>query len=258
MMLKKLLVGKKSLQPLYKKLHNIALRGMNYGLGGMIETSGELYLVNYIFFKLERNEKVVLFDVGANDGKYTTVLHNKFNSLAEIHCFEPDMNSFNLLDKAFGSHPKIKLNQFGLSSKKEELILYYDKEGSGWASLFPRQKSEFSKGLEKTQKVLLERLEDYCINEDIIHIDFMKIDVEGYELEVLKGAGEKLKNISFIQFEFSFANFDSKTYLKDFFEILTEFNIYRVLQNGLEKINYDPKLEIFMTTNYLAINKNIT
>ena len=50
----------------------------------------------------------------------------------------------------------------------------------------------------------------------------MKIDVEGHELDVLKGFGELIKKVRLIQFEFGGTNIDSKTYLRDFWEFFFE------------------------------------
>jgi len=46
-----------------------------------------------------------------------------------------------------------------------------------------------------------------------------------------------------------------KNTLKDFFEILSNYNIYRILQDGIRKVNYHEAFEIYLTTNYLAVNK---
>ncbi|UII27782.1 hypothetical protein LVD15_05000 [Fulvivirga maritima] len=75
MSIKDFFVGKKIMQPLFERLYRISLRGMNYGLGGMIESSGEINLVKLIANQLINSEgKKVIFDIGANNGKYTDIL----------------------------------------------------------------------------------------------------------------------------------------------------------------------------------------
>lgn len=257
--IKDFFIGKKGLQPFFERLHRISLRGMNYGLGGIIETSGEKNLLKVLNEELKNIESPVLFDVGANDGKYIEEMYSAFRKNAPvIYGFEPSKFTYEKLLKKFENDPNIRLKQIGLASAKGEMQLYYNEQGSGWASLYERQISEFNKGLSQSEVVVLDTLDAFCKSNSIDHIDFMKIDVEGHELEVLKGGTDMLKNIRFIQFEFSFANYDSKTFMKDFFEVLKDFRIYRVLQNGIREFSYDPRYEIMMTTNFLAINTSFT
>lgn len=90
----------------------------------------------------------------------------------------------------------------------------------------------------------------------------MLVDVEGYELEVLKGASRMLlsESIKIIQFEFTQLNTTTRIYFKDFWELLsTNYNIYRLLPNGLLHIkNYNATTdEIFGYQNFVAIKKGL-
>lgn len=259
MLIKTLLVGRKILQPIFERLFRISLRGMNYGLGGIIRTSGEINLISILRVRLHElgREKKVLFDIGANDGHYTKILINEFSKHDQIYCFEPSQFSFNDLVKNFGSSKNVELVNLGLGSKKEKRMLYFDHEGSGWASVFERKDTGFNHHLNKSEEISIVTLDEYCKEKNIETIDFLKADVEGFELEIFKGAKNMLPHINFIQFEFSLANYNSKTYLFDFFELLSDFKIYRVLQNGVYEIKYDPRYEVLMTTNYLAVNNKI-
>jgi hypothetical protein len=84
----------------------------------------------------------------------------------------------------------------------------------------------------------------------------LKIDVEGHELNVLKGAAELLssRRINFIQFEFGEADIDSRTYLRDFFDLLSDnYDFFRIVPHGLRPIGaYSSAHEVFATINYLA------
>ena len=85
-------------------------------------------------------------------------------------------------------------------------------------------------------------------------IDFIKIDTEGNEYEVIKGLGNSIKLVKVIQFEFGGCNIDSRTYFQDFFYLLkNKFKIYRILTDGLfEIVEYKETHEVFITVNYLA------
>ena len=64
---------------------------------------------------------------------------------------------------------------------------------------------------------------DYLIDNNIETIDFLKIDVEGHDLNVLEGFDQYLKNVRIIQFEYGVFNVDSKGLLVDFYYLLSGF-----------------------------------
>jgi len=253
------LLGRRILQGIFERLHRVSLRGMNYGLGGMISTSGEKAIVRLVSERLNVNGVVnpILFDVGANNGLYTKILLETFSKDAFVHCFEPSEYSFEKLKAMHGLKHNVKLVRAGLGSQLEKSLLYYDIEGSGWASVYERKDTGFNRPLTNSEEIEIITLDKYCLENNINRINFLKADVEGFELEVLKGAMKMLPNIDFIQFEFSYANLNSRTYLFDFFSLLSDYKIYRVLRNGIREISYDPRYEILLTTNYLAINNRI-
>ena len=249
-------VGRKSLQPIFERLHRISLRGMNYGLGGMVSTSGESKLIQWIKKQLAEEENLVVFDIGANKGQYATILSRELSSNDNIYCFEPGQSSFKELVRKFKDYKNFTLENIGFGARQETRKLFFDNEGSGWASVYERGDTGFNHHLNKSEDIKITTLDSYRDDKDIKQIHFLKMDVEGFELEILKGAIQSLPRIKYIQFEFSFANYDSRTYLYEFFQILKEFDIYRVLSDGIYPLKYDPRYEIFMTTNYLAVNRN--
>jgi hypothetical protein len=90
----------------------------------------------------------------------------------------------------------------------------------------------------------------------------VKLDVEGHELHILRGATRMLAEgrIAAIQFEFGGANIDSRSFMRDFFDLLTpQYAIHRVLQHGLYPIVcYDVTLEVFKrATNYVAVLEDL-
>ena len=109
------------------------------------------------------------------------------------------------------------------------------------------------------EQVSLIRFDEYWKNNDQI-IDYVKIDVEGHELDVLEGFGDLIYKIKLIQFEFGGCNIDTRTFFQDFWYFFQEKNflLYRISPRGCKLIKfYTPSEENFMTSNYIAINQNI-
>jgi hypothetical protein len=107
------------------------------------------------------------------------------------------------------------------------------------------------------EPIQLISLDDFCSDRAIDHIDLLKLDLEGGELDALRGARALLDNerIDLIQFEFGQPSLGARTYFVDLFDTLAKrYEIFRVLPNGLERLaTYHETLEVFMSTNYLAV-----
>lgn len=220
-------------------------------------------LFNY-FCKLSR-ENLILFDIGANIGEYSKILFytsKKFKINVKIHCFEPTSSCYDeLLIRYGGGNNSFILNKMACSNSDGNSLIFYDEKKSGLASLYKRNLGFYSINLDKNEKVDTIRLDNYIKREKIIHIDFMKIDVEGHELAVLEGLSSYLDNnfIDFIQFEYGGANLDSKTCLLEFFDIFESrgFLVAKIMKNRLDIRKFEQWMENFQYCNYVAISKKI-
>jgi hypothetical protein len=139
----------------------------------------------------------------------------------------------------------------------EKVEMFSPAPGSKLASVYQRTSVWQSASQEV---VACKTIDSYCREQVINRIHFLKIDVEGHELEVLQGAKGLLEagRIDFIQFEFSAAHIDARVFFRDFYELLArQYQILRVLQNGLARVReYKPELELFKrATNYLAVRE---
>ena len=218
-----------------------------------MHTNGELNFLKRNIGKFNN-----LFDVGANKGEWTRFILS-LNKDVEIHCFEPSIYTFKKLKE--NNFPKnVICNNFGLNSKKETRDLFVFGDGSGGNSLYKRY--GIKQEAQKKEKVILDTLENYCLEKNIKDIDFIKIDTEGNEFEVLKGMKSLLKEnkIKVIQFEYGGCNLDARVFLKDIFDFFKDFDykIYKIFPNKIELIkNYRQDLDNFRYANYLAIQKNL-
>lgn len=253
---------------LFSKIYKISLYGMNYGNGGVLSQSGELYVLNELAKSFRQSKKrVTIFDVGANVGKYTLEILDRFSGISvEVHCFEPSFSTFSRLKENLDSHvnstsSKVLLNNFGLSNKDSKTSLYTNAQYSGYATIYNKTNEQYGIKFEQKEEISLKKVSDYIENHKIHTIDFIKLDIEGHEFSVLDDLKQLIdsKRISYIQFEFGSTNVYSKTYMKDFFDLLSEnYNVGRVLKNGIHHIKrYNSVLEVFYDANFLAELKDV-
>jgi FkbM family methyltransferase len=253
--------GKKRYQRMFEILHQISLMGMNFGSVAGPEQSGEYSALKIIRKKLNPGEDWVLFDVGANSGSYAKLLQDVFGPKSKIYCFEPAKKSFELLQSNFGTLANMELINAGLGEAKADLTLYSNSDTSTMASIYHRRLDHHHIDFNQTEEVKITTVDDFCAENNIKHIHVLKIDVEGHEIKVIKGASNLIKsgNVDYIQFEFGGTMIDSKVFFQDFYYLLKDqYTIYRVVKDGFYEIkNYKELLEIFMASLFMAERKGI-
>lgn len=256
------LLGRKSLQVLSERLYRIALKGMNYGSASDYKNNGELAALSRVARSLSAAGQLTVFDVGANVGHYTRHIYLAFKDLNyNLHAFEPSHPTFLKLKENCKDIQHIYFHQVAMSDHAGEATLHYEKESSGLSSLYERDLSHRNISMSTHESVQLTTLDLFCKEQGIEQIHFLKMDVEGHEMAVLKGAEWFLKNnrVSVIQFEFGGCNIDSRTYFRDFYNALSpQYRLYRILKNGLQPItSYSEYREIYISANYIAVLKDL-
>lgn len=223
--------------------------------------SGEKWVINSLLKQYGFKTGGVFFDVGANIGNYAKeVLASYPNTQGFL--FEPHPVSFNKLknDSALDSANKFNI---ALGERSEKLKFYdrADVEGSEHASLYCKAISGIHQQEVVEIEVEVQTLDLFCQENQISHIEFLKIDTEGHELAVLKGAQKLLagKSIRLIQFEFNEMNVISRTYMRDFLELLSNYQLHRLLPDGLLPLNNCIQdTELFGFQNIVAIQMKET
>lgn len=202
----------------------------------------------YKYLKKQAHKNLLCFDVGGNIGDYTEKLL-EFNKDTIVHTFEPDPKNWKILNEKqfFG---KVVLNQLALGETQGRLRLY---QGDVFSSF---HHSSFNDN--GVVDVEVDTLDNYCRINNITRIDLLKIDVEGHELSVLKGASNLLSNycVRNIQFEFGSPALAARVYFKDIYDYLCSFEncqIYKVTNRGLIFIEkYEESLEHIGLANFIA------
>jgi FkbM family methyltransferase len=257
------LFARKIFSKLNKLLYNCSIRGLGVYNNENMSVSGEKSFIDKTIKKIaSSNKNILAFDIGANKGEYTNLLANEIKNI-KIFSFEPHPKTFEVLFNNC-KQTNVKLFNCALSSKEGELELfdYESKDGSTHASLNAEIFSTIHNSSVVSHKVNVSTVDIICHQNSITEIDFLKIDVEGYELDVLKGAEKMLQSesIKIIQFEFTQLNTTTRLYFKDFWEMLSDsYNIYRLLPNDLLQIKkYNATMdEIFGYQNFVAIKKGL-
>lgn len=228
------------------------------------EESGEAFLIGKLLPVFFEGQAPIIIDVGANVGEMTLLLRRCLPD-SEILSFEPNPASFQTLVENT-AQANIRHFNFGLGRTQEEKVLYSyrNNQRSGHASLY-KNVFEFYQayGVQEAEdlleiKIKLRSLDEFCETSNIERIDFLKIDVEGNEFNVLEGARSLLSRgaISLIQFEFNDCNVLSRVFLRDFYRILTNFQFYRLKEDELLPLGqHMARHEIFQFQNILAVNR---
>jgi FkbM family methyltransferase len=222
------------------------------------ERNGEYRLLNKTI-----KDGMTIFDVGANIGEYAEYISALKNNL-ELHCFEPSKNTFIKLQKRISldkGQNKFHLNNYGLSNIDEELELHIYNETGGSNSIYFNDQFSDNKDIVKKEKIRLRKLDDYIKENKIKKIDFLKIDVEGHESNVINGCVESLKSgiIKSIQFEYNNYWFKSDTKLLEMLKFLElyDYEFYRLTPWGKIKIRrFKPNLENYKHSNYYAVKND--
>jgi len=142
----------------------------------------------------------LMLDVGANFGNSLDIYLGKGWA---VHAFEPDPNNREKLKEIWPSCPQLTINDDAVSDKEGEIVPFYaSPESTGISGL-----SAFTKGHEKITEVKTTTLRKYYKEANLKHVDFLKIDVEGFDKFVLDGFPWEVDKPDILLAEFE----DSKT-----------------------------------------------
>ena len=204
-------------------------------------------------------DHAVIFDVGANRGEWSMMMQ-QLRPHSHIYMFEPSPDCQAILSSR--TELKAILRPVALSETLGNAQLFSSGPTDGSASLHERGETYFSHLDYKPVNVTLSTVDHEVETLGIDRIDFMKLDVEGHELSVLKGAKESLRSqrIRALAFEFGSGNINSRTFFRDFWDLLDDagFAISRMTPSGrlLPIKTYYEDLEYFRgVSNYLAVLK---
>jgi FkbM family methyltransferase len=145
----------------------------------------------------------MVFDVGANVGQSAREYLVEFPE-AKIISFEPVQSTYSKLLSGVNSSSRVCCMNLALGPGQGELTIYHQHD-SQLNSLHP-PRNEFSEHQGTQESVQVTTIDKIVEDNEIPHIDFLKIDTEHYEIPVLEGAVTTLSHdrVSFIYAEVTF------------------------------------------------------
>jgi FkbM family methyltransferase len=175
---------------------------------------------------IKRTSFDFLIDVGSNYGQFS-LLVNYLKPKCRISMIEPIKKCYLLQKKIFYNKKNIKLFNFAAFSKnvfKKNFFVTSKNDSSSLLKPGEIQANKFDTKIDKVIQVETKKLDDVVFNFNNLSNIFLKIDVQGSELDVLKGAKKLLKKINFIFIECSLVPFYENQMLFD--EIVVFLNKY--------------------------------
>ncbi|MBS1653080.1 MAG: FkbM family methyltransferase [Bacteroidetes bacterium] len=183
-------------------------------------------------------KNATVIDIGANIGFYANILANCVGHNGKVHCFEPDEKNFNHLKNTTFNSPNIIIHQLAVSSKTEVLNFYLSNEINVDHRAY---KPESYKAIKAVNAI---SIDDYVVKNNINKIDFIKIDIQGFEMQALKGMEQTLlknKDVIVISEFWPYGLKTAGSSVNTYFETLTAlgFNIHLLKKNELSPLTIE-------------------
>jgi FkbM family methyltransferase len=237
-----------------------ALNRARLDFGYNMRMNGEFALQGWVLDHLPRGQVAHVLDVGANVGEWSrslldTAQRRGRTGEVDLHAFEPAASTFDELAKSLGSQA-VSLHRVALSDTCGEMPLHITPGTSQCNSLHNVP------GVHATHEdVTATTLDAYAQQAGLSLIDLLKIDTEGHDLAVLRGAAGLLREgrIAVAQFEYNEFWIYARRYLRDAFQLLEPlgYQLGKLTPQGVAFYpGWDPGLEIFRGAMYVACRQD--
>jgi FkbM family methyltransferase len=223
--------------------------------------NGELMVQDIVLSHIPQDRTVVVFDVGANLGKWSFNLMQRALDRGQrnihIHLFEPSLETYQRLKERVESFPcndRMHIVGEGISDEPGMADFFVLGAEDGVHSLYSQFLTKQTVG---RQEIILNTIDRYCEQQRIASVFFIKIDIEGNDHKALMGARQLLEvqGVQVLQFEYNHRWISPHCLLYDSFELLEScgYQLGKITPKGIEFYPaWDPELETYQEGNYLA------
>jgi FkbM family methyltransferase len=168
--------------------------------------------------------------VGAHHGQ--EIIHYRKYTFEKIIFFEPIKEIFDELIQNIKDEKNVECHNFGLGSSNDNKIIYKSTGNQGKSSsvLSPdvHLKVQPNISFDDTEEIIIKRFDSLGMRT----LNFLVIDVQGFELEVLKGFGEELEKVEFIFTEINTKYlYEDNALVEDIDRYLEKYDFVRVFTN---------------------------
>jgi len=194
-------------------------------------------------------------DVGANRGDWTGEVLRHLPD-ARVYCFEPEHGSLAKLRPRFIDNPNISIRPYAVGDVNGvgEIVSPDGLPSHGYVALLEHEFADDS--LQSSNRCRVIRLDDWAAEIDLAGPIVLKVDIEGSEIAVLRGANRLLDSVVAVEFETGERSALNGGTLLAFYELFSSrgFRLYRFGPRAPVFLQeYRPSLETALCTNYFAI-----
>jgi FkbM family methyltransferase len=247
-----------------RNTHNLlfkALAGFGRSFNRFYENRNHDILSNGEHFVLKQLSKLnpaIIFDVGANVGNWG-ILARKTCPNTRIYAFEPVPKTYQKLISSFEALGLQNITPIRSGLYKETTTLKINHYASNeHSSIFDVQGANYV--TQEVMEIDLLNGDDFMAEQGIDFIDFVKLDVEGAEMDALTGLSNAISNnqIRLIQFEYGYINVTTKMLLVDFYNFFGKhgYVVGKLYPKKVHFREYSFKHEDFIGPNFIAVRKS--
>lgn len=228
-----------------------------------MSANGETALQDWVLDLCPVGEALHVVDVGANIGRWSTAMLDAARRRGRaadlhLHAFEPASSTFCRLAGELNGQ-RVAMRRAALSDHVGSSNLHVIAPGAGTNSMHeaPDLPADATR-----EKVTTTTLDAYATREGIGHIALAKVDTEGHDMAVLRGARDLLAEhrIAIAQFEYNHRWVYARAFLRDAFDLLEPlgYRVGKLTPAGVELYSgWDAELETFIEGNYVACGPGV-
>ena len=206
--------------------------------------------------KLLKNKSYkTIVDIGANRGQFSLVARNTFKK-AKIYAFDPLKTSKRIFNKIFYNHKNINFFNVAIGPSKEKRTIHISKkEDSSSILSIGKLQSDLFPGTEESHEatIKVDRLDSFINKSHIQSPALLKLDVQGFELQALRGCENFFEDIDYIYCECSFMSlYKNQSLVTDVVEFLIskDFKISGVFNMQSDSDGKNIQADFFFVKKY--------